>query len=328
MGFFVPPPSSGGGGPANTDALSEGSTNLYHTAARARAAITQTGKNAWVDVNYAGGSSDGSMARPFTTINAAIQALGVPTSSANEKSPRNIYIMGGSYDEDVLIGNGAAGWCGIWNLYAMGYVCIGNASGQYLASSTTRKVRYQIDFATRDPVDAVRPSLNLIACPIPPVSTHWTYAGNKFHISGDLEMVNVATGFNDAEIGLVGVKISGVVKTTPEAGSQSTHVKLASVFIDGSGGSFNSTTNLFYVKDCEFDGLITANQLGMIDASEIESVTFTSWASGTVKPYGFFKCSIAGTLTSGAGNYRADGTTQAHSSGIVLAGGATLTDLG
>jgi hypothetical protein len=40
---WTPASTGGGGGPANTDALAEGSTNLYYTAARARAALSVSG---------------------------------------------------------------------------------------------------------------------------------------------------------------------------------------------------------------------------------------------------------------------------------------------
>lgn len=334
--------------PASTDDLSEGD-NLYFTDSRAKsaavadaindgttdvapsqnavfdrfAAVTKiVGFTRYVDgVNGHDTTGNGSVALPFKTIQKAIDDMGSPTSSADALNIRHVMVYGGVYNESLTIPKD-----GVWKLISMGLVVLGSGDLQYLASTTARNVTWNNEPTTA--YGSVRPSLCMTSFPsIYAGSTHIAYGSSGWIISGNLTLGQSGVSASTTELHLVGVKVTGNVDASARSGTINIYVEKC--FFDAATAWINqSSAILIYANETEFDGVITVNQLGHIKFCEIDGASYTGGWNTAILPYGFFGCNLVGTYTSGAGNYRADGTTQALSSGITLAGGNTLTDLG
>jgi hypothetical protein len=273
-------------------------------------------KLAYVDKAYAGPTSDGSVLRPYTTIQAAVNGLGAPVDAADEKKVRKLIITGGSYDEDVTIPQGN------WQIIPHGFVHLGAGDLNNYASTTPRKLQFEVTPDNR--FGTSRPSLSIEGNPGYTGSTHMAYNGSGFHISGDLdvEIIKIVGGFSDVELNLTGVKVGGNTTLTLTGGATgNVHNNIDRCYFVGTFGA--STWNVYTAKLTEWDGLITCAGLGFLHLVDIGGgATFTSWSSSVV-PNGFFESKVAGTLTTGAGNWRPDGATLFNSS-PTLAGGATL----
>jgi hypothetical protein len=264
------------------------------------------------DDNY-----NGSATQPFKTIQAAIDDIGIVVDGTDEKVPRSIFIYGGAYDEDLVIPS-----AGMWSLVALGHVTLGDASLQYLSSSVPRNITWNVDQALE--FSQARPTLFLTQgySGFYNGSTHVAYGSTGWDITGDITLTQ--SSFTSTELYLSGVKVRGEVDASAKPSTLTVMLErcyIAGQFIGG------SATRIDYARDCEFDGLVTATNLGKIVECEIASITYTSFATTLLKPVGFFGCQIEGTITTGANQYRADGTTQVLSAAATLAGATTLFNL-
>jgi hypothetical protein len=277
----------------------------------------------FVDMSGSDTIGDGSPSKPFQTIQKAIDSLGLPVNGTDEKNIRKVIVNGGIYNENLTIP--AAGG---WQMIANGHVTLGSGDGVFLSSTTKRNVVW-INDQTKE-FSQLRPSLTFSQAfsGIYAGSTHIAYNSTGWDITGNFTISSLggAGGSTSTELVLNGVKIGGLLDASGKFGIL--NVCLEKCYLVSSSDTFNqSSTYIGYAKETEFDGKIVAGQLGHFERCDIGAgATYTSWIN-TVLPFGFFACQIAGTLTSGAGNYRADGTTQFLSPTVVLAGGNTLTDM-
>tara|TARA_R110000824_G_scaffold93519_4_gene226090 strand:+ start:1088 stop:2425 length:1338 start_codon:yes stop_codon:yes gene_type:complete len=114
-------PRYSGGAPADPNgvlvapqgSLHAGATTLWQNTdgASAWAAVSTGGAPSlepytglmFVDKTYAGGSSNGSIAAPFITIQAALDAIGTPVDATDYAIGWTVLITAGSYDEDLVL---------------------------------------------------------------------------------------------------------------------------------------------------------------------------------------------------------------------------------
>jgi hypothetical protein len=302
-------------GTKSTTDLAEG-TNLYHTAAAARAALSAPQYTRYVDGLYAGGNSDGSVSRPFTTIQAALDTFPEPTTAAESKKRYVVWVHPGAYNEDIVIPAGLH--CSI---LTDGFVSIGEGDLQNHASTTNRSITIEVNTAnyfagtTGGRPQIVIGSINGKMMG----TTHPAYA-TGFHIR-EIKYSQLGTPAADTvELTLVGCKIGspGVVST----GTQNSNMSFYDCFCSGP----ITTTGTGLIYDCvntEIDGLVTANKINRAWMSAFDGgITVTAADSSTQAPCGFFDCIIGGTFTGPASSYRVNLCTKALGA-PTLAGGAT-----
>jgi hypothetical protein len=273
----------------------------------------------WVDSVNGDEGNDGSAHSPLKTIQAAINSLGGPVDAADELKPRQIFVYGGAYDENLTIPA-----AGVWMLIALGHVTLGDGTVQYISSSTPRNITWANDQALE--FSNVRPSLILTQAfgGFYAGSTHMAYVSTGWDISGNITITG-SVAFTSTECYLYGVKVRGNFNASGKTGTLT--LMLDKSYIIGTFTG-NSSSRIDYCRDTEFDGLITVTNLGQIVNCDIGGgITFTNFSNAGIALTGFFGCRVAGTLTCAtAGAYRADGTTQALNT-PTLSGGITLTDL-
>jgi hypothetical protein len=193
--------------------------------------------------------------RPYTTIQAALTAIGNSVSADDTKSPKLVSIAGGVYDEDLVIPLGR-----LLTLQAEGTVVLGNGLGSNWSSTNSRTIT--ASYETADVFGSgVRPALNIISIPSSDATTTFLAQAGTFNISG-------------------GITFSGALTRTLNLSS----VKIAS-FTDASVGLTNIQTYRSYVAgtvnapvailerahDSEFDGLITINSYNALINSEVDA---------------------------------------------------------
>lgn len=288
-------------------------------AADARAAIYQPSLTKYVDKTYAGGSSDGSTARPYTTIQAALTAIGAPVDAADTKNVWTVFIAPGTYDESLTVYGRRS-----LNLICQGTCILGDGASGNFASTTARSITIQNDYNTwfGEPIRRfVR--IGTMVTGLLSGSTHAAYHGS-FLISGGITLtpVNSPVGsVNDALI-LVNAKVFGNIDYTTTSALPN-FAFINSMVVGTVSAASTSVGFIYEITNSQIDGLITVNKINRCVNSELVAGASVGAAdSSTQPPSGFFGCKIAGTFTGPANSYRVDGVTK-YLSTATLAGGAT-----
>lgn len=285
-------------------------------AADARAAISAPVYTRYVDGLYAGGSSDGSMSRPFVTIQAALDTFPEPTTAAESKKRYVVWVHPGAYNEDIVIPAGLH--CSI---LTDGFVSIGEGDLQNHASTTNRSITIEVNNANYFAgTTGGRPQIVIGSINGRMMGTTHPAYSTGFHIR-EVKFSQLGTPTaNTIELTMVGCKIGspGVVST----GTQNTNMSFYNCFC--SGPITTTGSGLIYeMQNTEVDGLVTTNKINRTWMCSLDGgVTVASADSGTQAPSGFFQTIIGGTFTGPASSYRVDLSTKALSS-PTLAGGAT-----
>lgn len=230
--------------------------------------------------------------RQYTTIQAALNAIGNSTSSADSASPKLVSIAGGVYDEDLVIPLGR-----ILTLQAEGTVILGNGAGSNWSSTNSRSI--SADYNTADVfTSGVRPALNLIALPGSDATSTFIAHAGVWNISGGITL----TGALTRSLNLSSVKINGILA---DASAGLTNLQAyRSLFI----GAVNmgAVAILERCYDCEFDALLTVNSFNAILNSEIKAGMTVTANSNTLPPSGMFFTTFTGTFTGPASSLKLD----------------------
>jgi hypothetical protein len=289
----------------------------------ALAPISRAKNTMWVDPSFTG-TSDGSVAAPYTTIQAALTAIGAPVNSADCKNQWTVLISPGCYDESLTVyGRRSV------SLLGLGPWVLGDGANGNFASTTPRNITIQNDYSTwfSEPIRR-KVLIGTICSPVMTGSTHIQYHHGVL-VSGNITVTNVNNpvgSVNDCLI-LSGVRVNGNIDYT--SANVLPNFAFVNSYVLGTVSSSSTSTGFVYeITNSQVDGLITCAKINRVSFSELKGgVTIGSVDTATQPPCGFFCSQLTGTFTGPANSYRADGTTQALSSTLTLAGGATLVSL-
>lgn len=240
----------------------------------------------YVDVDSTSSTEDGSLNQPFKTIQACLDAIGVPVDKADAKRKINIYIESGSYDENI-----STPIQRMLTFFCKGTVVLGDGASDLYNSTTPRNLVVN-NTATGEPVGA--PSRTIFAirgASGETSSTHSAYSTGNMIISGDLSWHQDDGNTTSHESLLQGVKVQGDVTTNAfELGSVH-NVQIDKCFFDHTFNAAN--VNLNVIRSTEFDNLITVNSVGRFVECEIAG-GLTASVNNYYPPNGFFNCIVSG----------------------------------
>jgi len=285
----------------------------------------------YVDPSYSGGSSDGSIAAPYTTIQAAIDAV---VAVAQNGEWWGILIAPGDYDEDLSI-EGTNKQIALLGLGPWG---LGTFTGSADAPvAPARNITWAVSGGN---VNGTQHALMIgqYQGPAMGLSTHASYMSST-RISGQVIVQdNVLSGGStktlilDAQVydlNATGRSVDCTQGVAPSIGGCNLWIfnsRLATSLhapptLGGAGGL------LQWAERCRFGGLLNLGRYSRIESCQIEAgVTITS-ATVDTQPSGIVTSNFAGTFTGPASSCRLDGNTNFwfKANGALLAGGATKT---
>jgi hypothetical protein len=269
----------------------------------------------FVDVNATVSSPDGSISRPYTSLQSAIDAIPAPTSGTEEKRRYVLLVAPGHYDEDINIP--AKGGQELIIL-GLGPVTLGAGDLANHASTVPRSLTWNTAQSTE--FGECRPTLILSTLiEAETSSTHTAYAGG-FTISGNLNIVNPGGGeITTKEVHLYGVKVVGAVDGTGDSGILNFYARRC--FFDTTANI--PTANMCVIESTEIDGLLTCSTLGRFVKCQIQGGITHGGMNSLLPPTGMFDCEISGTVTS-ASNLSINLATSFLSPGMALVGGGVL----
>jgi hypothetical protein len=251
--------------------------------------------------------------RPYTSIQAALTAMGPAVSEADFERARIVYISGGAYDESITIPRGR-----IITLVAEGTVILGDGVGANFTSTTPRSVTFLPDSADIFGSD-IKPSLTIMAsAQSDPTSTFIAEAG-AFFISGNLNIDGSGVSHN---VNLRSVKIQGAITKTT-AGL--TNLQGYGLYVIGASNLSAGSTLLERCFECEFDNLLTLDGYNAIINSELNGGMTVVANQNTLPPSGIFHSTLFGTYTGPAGMLKLDLASDYffRANGATLGGAAT-----
>lgn len=250
--------------------------------------------------------------REYTTIQAALTAIGDATSEAENKIPYAVVVDGGTYDEDLTIPDGR-----LITLLANGTVVLGDGLGANWSSTNSRSITVNTD-STKIFGDFGRPALMMgVAVPADSTSTFLAMASG-WRISGGLTISGDAT----RSVVLEAVEFAGAV-THSSIGFTNLLARRC-LFKD----VINETAGVLHLarlEHCQFDALITATGYNEIVNSEIKAGMTISAALDTLPPSCMFGTKFTGVFTGVANSFKIDAVTNQYfiANGGSLAGTAT-----
>jgi len=240
-----------------------------------------------------GAADDDDLNSPFITIQGAVDGIGgPPTSAADQKRRYIILIAPGAYDEDVVLP--AARFI---ELLGLGPWVLGDGALENFASNTPRDLTIQSNSDAEFP-DACRPTV-LIGTLVTgeTSSTHAAYAAGAI-ISGQILYATVGGAGTTIELHLNHVKVVGDFDSTGHTGGL--NIYMYRCYMDAAFTAPNG--NIAIAESCEFDGLITANDVCRMAHCDIDGgMTYAGFAS-LVPPRGLLGCDLAGAFTNGGGS--------------------------
>lgn len=264
----------------------------------------------WVDGLYTGNDGNGSIAKPFATIQDALDAIPAPASAAEELTRYTILVAPGCYDEDLSIPPSRR-----IAILGLGPITLGDGAGQYFASTTPRNITWHLNQTLE--FSQARPTLILGTLVEAETSTtHPGYAGG-FDISGNLVTIDDGGVWTTHELHLYGVKIRGTVDL--DANSCLVYARRGHIV----GALTGAEATLSVVESTQFDALITVKNICRLVLCEIKGgMTYTA-VQNYLPPNGLYGCDLSGVYTS-AVNLPMDGVTNYwfKTRGASFAGGA------
>jgi len=132
-------------------------------------------------------SPDGSIWRPYQSLQACMTAIGAPASTSDARRKITIHIAAGEYDESVTIPKQR-----LITFLCYGTVVIGDGAADDLYNSTTPRNLTITNTATGEPANAPsRPGFSVIGIGGETSSTHSAYNFGNLIISGDLQFQHI-----------------------------------------------------------------------------------------------------------------------------------------
>lgn len=282
------------------------------------AGLLQLGTTLFVSKAFSGIEA-GTPEAPFTTIQAALDAIGDATDLAGFLQPYTILVSPGHYDEDLLIPKSR-----ILSILGLGTWTLGTGTGNGFSSTPGRNITFQPD-APIFGASNIRPGLTIGVANPADVSSTFLSVGHGCHISGNIIIAD--TGGTSHTLNLMGVKVwGGILKTVNVA---LTNLQMYRCYIVGAVNMPTGSTLFNIAESCEFDSLITVSSYSRMVHCEIVGMTVTG-IGNAIPPCGMFACQFSGVFTGPANSLRLDSVTDFlfTQSGASLAGGATKVLLG
>lgn len=251
--------------------------------------------------------------RRYTTISAALTAIGDATNGTDNKTPQVVYVDGGVYDEDLAIPGGR-----IVHLVAQGTVILGDGLGSNWSSTNTRGITTKFDNALNFDANSPRPALVMgVSAPADSTTTFVAQSGG-WRVSGDL---NVAGAGSSHTVVLEAVEINGIVNKTSIG---LTNLLARYSYFKGAV-NMGTATILERADHCQFGALVTVDGYNEIRHSEILAGMTVTTNFDTMPPSGMFAVDFSGTFTGPANSLKLDATTNYYfiNNGASLAGSAT-----
>ena len=273
----------------------------------------------FVDATFVG-ASDGSIAAPFTTIQAALDAIGDATTLAEQFQGWKVVVSANFYDEDLVIPQRRS-------------IVLDCAPGVILADAFPPAASRKITWAQ-----------NL--APLGPIESYGLQINNLIMFDG-IELVSGGTAVNPTlELSLNTVSfISGVVVGTIPS-IDGTGLTVGEGIVEGRDCLFRATgvnnfcvesggNNLYfsYANSCEFDEDVEALGYGqMVNSTFAGDQTYTDQGALVQldRPEGFFNCQFADPSSftnTVAGECRIDGVTWRTTTNVTFSGLTTIASL-
>lgn len=293
--------SGGGGGAVSSVFTRTGDVVGIETDYPIMGQLTTVNRDIYVDGNRTDSyTENGSIPRPYKTIQAALAIIPTATDSASMRRIWHIHIASGTYDESISIDIGRKKVL----LLAYGAVSIGTfGSSNWAPSGTTRNITITCSLTA---IDSIRTSFGIVALGrIQAYGTHQAYS-NNFRVSGSLIISN-STGGTSGELNLQGVTLfgwDGVASGNNDsitAGSWAGNLNLYADNCRFYGLVTGGVVRLQGIRNCAFEKLATVATYSQIWFSEIKAGMTWTVAPTEVSP-ALIACSeLTGTFTGGSG---------------------------
>lgn len=260
-------------------------------------------------------TEDGTSAKPYKTIQAALNSFGDAANLADVLSPQTLLIAPGNYDEDILIPKGR-----IVSLLGLGTWTLGDGAAGGFDSTVARSVTFQPDANLFGAVN-VRPGLTIGTLGFSEASSTFIATSHCVHISGDIVIAD-AGGITHT-LNLHGVKVWGAMLKPVNVAL--TNIQMYRCYVKGLVNMPAGQTIFSVIESCEFDQLITITEFSRMSFCEIDGGMTVTAIGNTIPPSGMFACDFHGNFTGPAGSAKMDGSTNYFfkANAAVLAGGAT-----
>jgi hypothetical protein len=231
--------------------------------------------------------------REYTTIQAALTAIGNAASAAEVKQPKTVIIEPGTYDESLTIPKGR-----IITLVAQGTVILGDGAGANWASTTPRSITMDSDNADVFGSD-IKPSLTIMALPAADPTTTFVSFSGSFRVSGAINLDGDGLSHN---LNLNSVVVDGTLTKT------ATGLTNLQGYRWYQKGAVNAGTATILERcfECEFDALVTVDGYNAIINSELNAGMTVTTNFNTMPPSGFFNTTFFGTFTGPANSLKLD----------------------
>lgn len=253
---------------------------------------------------------NGSYQTPYKTIQAALTAIGTPTSADEQNTRIVLLIAPGEYDESITIPAGRS-----ITLIALGPVTLGDSVD---SSTTARNITWSVD-EDSEHTGGINPSLTIATLARGNVSHQDSRRAVGFIVTGDFIIDESSP--SSIELFLNSVVIKGDVNGSGNTGPL--HVQMYDTDIIGDFTCPPARLDL--VENCKFGGPVAVIGYSRISYSVISAGIFVATLEDRVKPRGLISCDISGTFTGSAGTFLVDRVTDyyATQNGVTLGGTAT-----
>lgn len=279
----------------------------------------------FVDLTWVGVGSDGSIDKPYTTIQAAIDVIPTPPLGVALPTSRTVYsviIAPGDYDEDLTIDLTRkriilTSW-GPWNL------------GTFDANNWAPTLPRRNITITNDGTginDGIREGFSIQ--PMLPygegLTTNQSYM-TRPRISGVLDVSGRTGGSLELTLSC---EIFGTTGTTAgDSLISGTSIVQSYIYDSRLRGKIATNTNFNFqmAENSRFQGLVSVGVYSTITLCKFDNgMTVGSASKGGIQPDGFYNTDLRGTFTGPVGSLRLDAGTDYWfvDAGGVLAGGAT-----
>ena len=280
----------------------------------------------WVATNGNDTTGTGTLAKPYVTIQKALDQITVstPVTSAEARRVHVIKVAPGTYDESPSVDIGGKHII----IHALGSVCLGTFGGSSWAPTGTAR-NFSVT-CSRASVDSIRWSFAIVSDDTSHIGTHQAYISN-FRISGSLVLSN-STGGNSGECNLRGVSLFGwdgvangnsdSFTATGWAGNLNLYWTNVRCY-----GAVTGVGRMQLAEACRFEKLLTVATYSQLNNCEIQAGMTWTVAPSEVPPIGIKGCALAGTFTgASSSNLLVDGVSQVsfQSTGATVANGAVL----
>jgi len=212
---------------------------------------------------------NGSIGRPYKTIQQAINAIPFPTTSQEMYRHYTIFIASGAYDEDLTIqADGRR-----ISLVGLGPVTLGKMTGrgwQPGLFNQARNITWKQSGDASNFGTGISSTLTIeTLMPLSDAMMQDESYSSKFRISGSIFCLQGSS----ISMGLcLNAEVYGDVNTTPSTGVGNIDLQIHRSYVHGQvGGAGTANVQLIVAENSRFDGLITVNRLGHIFSSDIRS---------------------------------------------------------